>query len=58
MRPAERRWMSREHHVPLLPDELALLEPLPRFEGTGLAVPRRGDQVSDTPLGAAMKRRL
>ncbi|MCG5513640.1 tyrosine-type recombinase/integrase [Ectothiorhodospira shaposhnikovii] len=55
--PAERMKASREHVVPLPDDAVALLEALPRFEGTPYVFPAtKGGQLSDMALSALMRR--
>lgn len=55
--PATRMKMAREHRVPLAPVAMALINSLPRIEGTDLLFPApRGGELSDMTLSAAMKR--
>lgn len=55
--PAERTKMEREHRVPLTPAALALLQALPRLEGSELVFPAvRGGKLSDMTLSQTMKR--
>jgi integrase len=55
--PAERMKMGREHRVPLTGPALALLEALPRLDGTSLVFPSsKGGQLSDMTLSATMRR--
>lgn len=55
--PAARMKMEREHRVPLTPQAMALLEALPRLQGTEMVFPApRGGVLSDMTLSAAMKR--
>lgn len=55
--PAARMKMDKEHRVPLSPAAVALLDALPRFEGSELLFPSpRGAQMSDMTLSATMKR--
>lgn len=55
--PAARMKMKREHRVPLSAAAVALLQALPRLDGTGLVFPAaRGGQLSDMTLSATMRR--
>ncbi|MDO9637604.1 MAG: integrase arm-type DNA-binding domain-containing protein [Pseudotabrizicola sp.] len=55
--PAARMKMKREHRVPLTPVAAALLEALPRLDGTALVFPAaKGGQLSDMTLSATMRR--
>jgi integrase len=55
--PADRMKMSREHRVPLTAAAVALLQALPRLNGSDLVFPAaRGGQLSDMTLSATMKR--
>ena len=55
--PAERMKAQREHRVPLTQEAVALLEALPRMQGSDLAFPAaRGGALSDMALSACMKR--
>ena len=55
--PAERMKMGREHRVPLAPVALALLNALPRLDGSELVFPSaKGGQLSDMTLSATMRR--
>lgn len=55
--PAARMKMKREHRVPLTPLAVALLNALPRLDGTALVFPAaRGGQLSDMTLSATMRR--
>jgi integrase len=55
--PAHRMKMQREHRVPLSKEAVALLEALPRMDGTDLVFPSaRGGQLSDMALSMSMKR--
>ncbi|MDO6588297.1 integrase arm-type DNA-binding domain-containing protein [Salipiger sp. 1_MG-2023] len=55
--PAARMKMDREHRVPLSPAAVALLNALPRLEGTALVFPApRGGEMSDMTLSATMRR--
>lgn len=55
--PGERMKAGKTHRVPLSPAALALLESLPRFEGTDVAFPStRGKPLSDMTLSAALRR--
>ncbi len=55
--PAQRMKMQREHRVPLSKEAVALLEALPRMDGTDLLFPSAGGgQISDMTLSMAMKR--
>lgn len=55
--PASRMKMQREHRVPLTAEAVALLEALPRLDGTPLVFPgvKRG-QLSDMTLSMLMRR--
>ena len=55
--PTERIKAKREHRVPLSPRALAILNELPRFDGTELVFPgmRPGRPLSDVTLGAVLK---
>lgn len=55
--PKERMKASREHRVPLTGEAVALLEALPRFEGTDVVFPApRGGELSDMALSACTRR--
>lgn len=55
--PADRMKMSREHRVPLSPAAVALLQAMPRLEGTDMVFPStKGGQLSDMTLSATMRR--
>jgi integrase len=55
--PADRMKMSREHRVPLSPAAVALLQAMPRLEGTEMVFPStKGGQLSDMTLSATMRR--
>lgn len=55
--PGPRMKMDREHRVPLIPDAVALLKALPRFEGSEFVFPAaRGGVLSDMSLSAVMRR--
>lgn len=55
--PAERMKMDREHRVPLFTLVIALLQAMPRYEGSDLVFPStRGGEMSDMTLSATMKR--
>lgn len=55
--PAARMKMSREHRIPLSEQAIALLEALPRFEGSPLIFTApRGGELSDMTLSKTMKR--
>lgn len=55
--PAGRMKAKREHRVPLSPAAVALLEALPRLDGSPLVFPGgRGGPLSDMTLSATMKR--
>lgn len=56
--PPERMKMSREHRVPLSAQALAILNNLPRIEGTDLVFPsnRTNKPLSDMALTAVMRR--
>ena len=55
--PADRMKMSREHRVPLTAEALALLEALPRLEGSPyIFASARGGQLSDMTVSAVMRR--
>lgn len=56
-RPAELMKMKREHTVALSAPAIALLEAMPRFEGSDLVFPApRGGMLSDMALSAVMRR--
>ncbi len=49
--------MEREHRVPLTPEAVALLNALPRMEGSPFVFPApRGGALSDMSLSAVMRR--
>lgn len=56
--PGARMKSGRPHNVPLSDDVLALLEELPRLEGTDLVFPgaKEGKPLSDMSLSAVMRR--
>jgi len=55
--PAERMKMGREHRVPLTAEAVALLESLPRMEGSPYVFfAQKGGQLSDMALSAVMRR--
>ena len=55
--PAERMKAQREHRVPLTADAVALLQGLPRMQGSPYVFPAaRGGMLSDMALSACMKR--
>ncbi len=55
--PAERMKAQREHRVPLTEDAVALLQALPRMQGSPFVFPAaRGGMLSDMALSACMKR--
>jgi integrase len=55
--PAERMKAGREHRVPLSEPALTLLRDLPRFEGTDLLFPGRGNKpLSDMSMTLQMRR--
>ena len=55
--PADRMKMSREHRIPLSPAAVALLQAMPRLEGTDMVFPStKGGQLSDMTLSATMRR--
>lgn len=55
--PAARMKAGKEHRVPLTAEAVALLEALPRFEGSPYVFPAaRGGMLSDMALSACMKR--
>lgn len=55
--PAARMKMKREHRVPLTSVAVALLEALPRLDGTTLVFPAaKGGPLSDMTLSATMRR--
>lgn len=55
--PAERMKASKEHHVPLSDAALALLDGLPRIEGSDLLFPNmKGTALSDMTLTAVIRR--
>lgn len=55
--PAERMKAGREHRVPLTQEAVALLEALPRMQGSDYVFPAaRGGMLSDMSLSACMKR--
>lgn len=55
--PSERMKAKREHEVPLTSAMLAMLENLPRFEGSDLLFPgTKGQQLSDMTLTALIRR--
>lgn len=55
--PADRMKMSREHRVPLSSAAVALLQAMPRLEGTDMVFPStKGGQLSDMTLSATMRR--
>lgn len=55
--PAGRMKAGREHRVPLSAGAVALLEALPRFEGSTYVFPaHRGGQLSDMALTAVLRR--
>ena len=55
--PAERMKAGKEHRVPLTQEAVALLEELPRMEGSDYVFPAaRGGMLSDMALSACMKR--
>lgn len=55
--PAERMKMGREHRVPLTKEAVALLEALPRMDGSDLVFfAPRGGQLSDMSISAVMRR--
>ena len=56
--PASRMKASREHRVPLTPEAVALLQALPRMNGTDLVFfAPQGGMLSDMSLSAVMRRR-
>lgn len=55
--PAARMKAGKEHRVPLSGDAVALLDALPRFQGSELVfTAARGGQLSDMALSACMRR--
>jgi integrase len=55
--PGERMKAGKAHRVPLSPAALALLQDLPRFEGTDLLFPStKGKPLSDMTLSAVLRR--
>jgi integrase len=55
--PASRMKNKREHRVPLTPEAVALLESLPRMEGSPYVFfAPRGGQLSDMTISAVMRR--
>lgn len=55
--PAERMKAGKEHYVPLSDAAVALLDGLPRFEGTELIFPNvKGQALSDMTLTAVIRR--
>ena len=55
--PAARMKAKREHRVPLTPEAVALLNALPRIEGSDYLFPSaKGGQLSDMALSAVMRR--
>ncbi len=55
--PAERMKAGKEHRVPLSDDAIALLEALPRFEGSPYIFPApRGGPLSDMSISAVCRR--
>ena len=55
--PAERMKAGREHRVPLTDDAIAILESLPRFEGSPYVFPAvRGGVLSDMSISAVCRR--
>jgi integrase len=56
--PGQRMKSGRPHAVPLSDDVVALLEALPRMEGTDLVFPgaKEGKPLSDMSLSAVMRR--
>jgi len=55
--PAARMKTEKEHRVPLSEPAVALLEALPRFEGTDLVFPgARGGELSDSSLSTVLRR--
>jgi integrase len=55
--PAKRMKAGRPHRVPLPPEAVALLQSLPRMEGTPYVFPaERGGMLSDMALSAVMRR--
>jgi integrase len=55
--PADRMKMGKEHRVPLTREAIALLEALPRMEGSDFVFfAPRGGQLSDMSISAVMRR--
>ena len=55
--PAERMKMSREHRVPLTSAAVALLNSVPRFDGSPYVFPAaKGGMISDMTISAVMRR--
>jgi integrase len=54
--PAERMKASKEHHVPLSPDTVALLKALPKLGDSPYVFPGTKGQLSDMTLTAALRR--
>lgn len=54
--PADRMKMGKEHRVPLTSEAVAMLERLPRFEGSDFVFPAvRGGQIKDMTISAVMR---
>jgi integrase len=55
--PPSRMKAGREHRVPLVPEAVALLQAVPRFQGAAVVFASvRGGQLSDMSLSAVMRR--
>ena len=54
--PADRMKMGKEHRVPLTSEAVAMLNVLPRFEGSDFVFPAvRGGQIKDMTISAVMR---